>query len=131
MIHEGSLGLPVSWWGMTHAHTFHDQPSWNRTTAAKLRANLVMVPVPELFRFIHQCVAVASLLIICAVLCTGPQWSTHKKGFHTFIITACKRRPSACSHPACTHGFSAHDGRSPSLGWPHPGGPRLRWASPG
>lgn len=79
MIHEGSLGPPISWWGMSHAHALHDQPPWSRLAAAKLRTNLVVVPIPGPFIFIHQCAPVASLLIVCAALCTGPQQSTPKK----------------------------------------------------
>lgn len=72
---------PISWWGVTHAHALYDQPLWSRVTAAKLRTNLLKIPVPEPFLFIHSPGHPwASLFTICAALCSRPQQSTPKKG---------------------------------------------------
>lgn len=71
---------PISWWGMSHAHAFYDQPLWSTVTAAKLRTNLTEVPVPEPLIFIHQCAPElhSSPSVLHSAL--RPHQSTPKKG---------------------------------------------------
>lgn len=105
--------------------------SWSalleQTNCSKTQNKPCHSPSPRPLHIPSPMCPVASLLIVGAALCAGPQYSTPKKRQHTFIITTWQRWPSACSCPACTRGFSACDGRSTSLGWPQPRGAQLRW----